>query len=182
MRKALEILGHLSETDIEWIMAQGAQRHVSAGSVVIEPGVPLNSLFIVLEGQMQVLTPARVVVATLYSGEVLGEISMVDPRPPQVEVRARTSAHVLEVPRRAIDERLAGDRPFAARFYFALASYMAERLRSTTSRLGYGSAEDAVPDYGQLDEKAMDDIAIAGAHFNSILQRMRTAVCSMEDA
>jgi CRP-like cAMP-binding protein len=182
MRKSLEILGHLSETDIDWLMAEGGQRHLPAGSVVIEAGVPLKSLLIVLDGQVQVLMPTnRRVLATLYSGEILGEISVVDPRPPQVEVRAKTSTHVLDVPRCAIDKRLAEDQPFAARFYFALACYMAERLRNTTTRLGYGQADDNVPEYGQFNEKEMDEIALAGARFNTILQRMRTGICSVEN-
>jgi CRP-like cAMP-binding protein len=181
MRKALEILGHLHDTDIDWLLEQGAQRHVPPGSVLIEAGVKLHSMYIVLDGQMQVFNVgARVPVATLFAGEILGEISIVDPRPPQVEVRTSTGAHVLDVPRAAIDKRLAEDQAFAARFYFALAAYMAIRLRTTTSRLGYGNAIEDI-DPGMLDEKSMDEISVAAAHFNGILQRMRVDVQSQRN-
>ena len=176
MRKALEILGHLNDSDVEWLMEQGHTRHVPMNSVLIESGIPLLSMYIMLDGQMKVLAgPARVPVASLLAGEILGEISIVDPRPPEVSVVASTSSHVLEIPRAAIMKRIEESEAFAARFYLALASYMATRLRATTTRLGYGQAP-ANSNQDVLDEKGMDDITKAAGYFDGMLQRLRTSV------
>jgi CRP/FNR family transcriptional regulator, cyclic AMP receptor protein len=176
MRKALEILGRLQDADVEWLIDQGATRHVPAGTVLIDAGVPLLSMYIVLDGQMKVLAgPARTVVATLLAGEILGEISIVDPRPPEVAVVASMHSHVLEISRTAIMKRLAESEAFAARFYLALASYMAARLRATTTRLGYGQAT-AGHDADTLDDRAMEDISKAATYFDGMLQRLRSGV------
>ena len=59
-------------------------------------------------------------VATLRSGEVLGELSFLDSRPPSASVIATTEVTVLALSRQKLNAKLAADAPFAARFYRAL--------------------------------------------------------------
>jgi CRP-like cAMP-binding protein len=173
MRKALELLGRLNDADIEWLVENGAQSHVETGSILIHEGVPIDSLYILLDGQLEVsIGRERRKVATLLSGEIVGEISFVDPRPPSATVRASTGAHVLRVPRDRLHKKLGDDAPFAARFYLALASCMATRLRNTTDRLGYGQTLP-VSDPDELEDSVMEEITIAAVHFRTILQRLR---------
>ncbi len=175
MRKALELLGRLHDVDVEWLVENGSRRHVDAGAVLIHAGIPIDSLHIVLDGQFDVsIGRDSRHVARLLSGEVVGEISFVDPRPPAATVQALTNAHVLSIPRAKLSKKLNDDPPFAARFYLALASCMAARLRNTTDRLGYGSnLLETNPD--ELDDSAMEEITVAASHFNSMLQRLRGA-------
>ena len=50
MRKALVMLGELSDSDIEWIAKTGIRQILPAGSVIIAEGVEIKSLFIILTG------------------------------------------------------------------------------------------------------------------------------------
>ena len=84
MRKVLHLMGTLSDEDVEWLTANGQTRFVPRNTTVIQQGKPLEALFILLEGKLAVRTTGLrdVDVATLFPGEVIGEISFVDARPP----------------------------------------------------------------------------------------------------
>jgi len=43
MRKALFILGQLSDVDVEWIAHNGERRRLSDGEVIVREGVPLDA-------------------------------------------------------------------------------------------------------------------------------------------
>jgi hypothetical protein len=61
------------------------------------------------------------------------------------------------------------------RFYKAISIFLADRLRETTQRLGYGPPAGApgamAP--GELDERVLDGVSLAGARFERILREMR---------
>jgi CRP/FNR family cyclic AMP-dependent transcriptional regulator len=74
-----------------------------------------------------------------------------------------------------LQQRIAEDSPFAARFYRALAIFLADRLRATTRRLGYGATGDldneAVLE-GELDIGTLDTLSQAGDRFTRLLQTL----------
>ena len=76
---------------------------------------------------------------------------------------------VLAIPRRRLSRHLAEDTGFAARFYRALAMFLADRLRTTT--IG-GAATDR---QDELAVEAMDNIGMAGARFDWIQKRLQGA-------
>ena len=81
MRKALYILGILDDSDASWLATTGRARSIKAGTVIIQQGVPVDSVFILIDGQLQVYS-GSVEIAKLLAGEIVGEISFVDSRPP----------------------------------------------------------------------------------------------------
>ena len=110
-------------------------------------------------------------VATLLSGEILGEISFVDSRPPSASVIAMEDSSVLAIPQATITEKLQEDPAFSARFYRAVASFLADRLRTTVGRFGYGkNYPDPAAD--ELDEYSMEKISVAAVRFDSVLKRL----------
>ena len=115
--------------------------------------------------------------AELKAGEVLGEISFVDARPPSASVRAEIESKVGAIPRAALQAKLRQDVGFAARFYQSLAVFLADRLRTTTGSLGSRDlqlAED-VEDVDELASHLMANISMAGMRFTE-MQRGRWGV------
>jgi CRP-like cAMP-binding protein len=114
-------------------------------------------------------------VATLLAGEVIGEISFVDARPPLATVASLDSARVLAVRRDVLQQKLAADAQFAAHFYRAVAIFLADRLRSTTTRLGYGQPEqDAAPDAAdELGDELMETVSLGTQRFDYLLRQVR---------
>ena len=177
MRKALYILGQLTDSDIDWMIRVGKQHHASPGEVIVTQGEPIDEVFLVLDGWFSV-TDRRLgsqELARLGSGEIVGEMSFVDSAPPSATVTALARSRVLGIPRQLLRDRLEEDEGFAARFYRALAIFLADRLRSTVSRLGYGEAgglDDEIIQEDELDLEVLDRVHVAGAHFQTILDRL----------
>lgn len=133
-------------------------------------------MFITLSGQFRVSLRDGQEVARLGAGEVVGEIAFVDSAPPSATVTAAAgNAAVLAVPKVLLQRHLASDPAFAARFYRALAIFLADRLRATTRRLGYGGTGDldneAVLE-DELDVEVLDTLSQAGDRFTRLLQRL----------
>jgi CRP-like cAMP-binding protein len=178
MRKALFFLGIMNDADIEWLSDAGERIRVSAGTVLIREGRPIDNLFVVLEGCLMVTTAASGSrpVARLRSGEIIGEISFADARPPSATVTAEQDSVVLAVPRKTLELKLQ-DPPFAARFYRALSVFLADRLRQTTSQLGYGTPRenDSTDPATEIDPQLLEQTSLAGARFDWLLKRLRGA-------
>lgn len=175
MRKALFILGQLSDEDVEWLARHGERRRLGDGEVIVHEGRPLDALFITLDGRLRVTLGSDREVARLGAGEVVGEIAFIDASPPSATVSAIGGAFVLSLPKAMIQRHLAEDARFAARFYRALAIFLADRLRATTRRLGYGSAGDLDSEAmlaDELDMGVLDTVSQAGDRFTRLLQRL----------
>jgi CRP-like cAMP-binding protein len=177
MRKALYILGMLDDSDIDWMIAAGERRKIRAGSTLIAEGGQIDHVFIVVDGAFAVRVSALrgKDIAQLRAGEIVGEMSFVDSRPTSASVVALEDSLVLSIPRTSLNERLK-DPGFAARFYRSLAVFLADRLRNTTARLGYGkAAADRRPaDLGEeIGPTALETLAVAGARLDWMLRRLR---------
>lgn len=174
MRKVLYIMGQLDDADIAWMAQAGRQRAFAGGEVLIREGLESLSLFIVLEGQVEVAVAGIGHVASLGSGEVLGEVSFVDGAPPSATVTASGAVRALMLDKAQVEGRLARDPGFAGRFYKALAIFLSDRLRSTMARRKDGSGVAARED-GELDENVLDGVSIAGLRFQEMLRTLSGA-------
>jgi CRP/FNR family transcriptional regulator, cyclic AMP receptor protein len=178
VRKVLYILGQLNDSDIEWLATHGTRRAVADGEVIVHEGASIEALFITLTGQFRVSLGDGKEVARLGAGEVVGEVAFVDAAPPSATVAAVGPAAILELPKAVLQQRLVSNAPFAARFYRALAIFLADRLRATTRRLGYGAEggldnETMLTD--ELDLGVLDTVAQAGDRFTRLLRTLAAA-------
>jgi CRP/FNR family transcriptional regulator, cyclic AMP receptor protein len=172
MRKALHLLGILDDVDIEWMARHGRVLRLNAGSVLVQEGHAIDSLYFLLDGELQVVIGTQNQhIATLLPGEIVGEISFVDSHTPSASVLATKNSQVLGITRDAISTKLAEDQGFATRFYYAIARFLADRLYVTVGRFGYGSARQDV-DVDELDESTMDRIDLATVRFDKLLKRL----------
>ncbi|MBN1219844.1 MAG: cyclic nucleotide-binding domain-containing protein [Anaerolineae bacterium] len=177
MRKVLFILGQLSDNDVDWLARTGQKAHISAGTVLIQQGQPIENLYIVLEGLLSVtdVELGGKELAQLGAGEVVGEISLVDSRPPSSTVTAAQDSILLSIPKPRLLTKLEEDVGFAASFYRAIAIFLAHRLRGTVTRLGYGGEQPLNPEVvyqDELDENALDAVYLAGTRFERMLKQL----------
>lgn len=167
MKRALYILGELSDQDIAWLADAGQRRSVPRGTVIIREGEPVESLYIVTDGNLEVVLGQDTKIAVLGPGDIVGEMSLIEKRPPAVSVRALSDCRVLAVPQTSLRAELERDVGFAARFYRAIAVFLSDRMRSTVGQLGYGSvepqdAEEAFSLENALDDGLLDNLHVAG--------------------
>lgn len=179
MRKALYILAELSDRDFEWMLTVGRAKQIAAGTVLIREGEPIDALYIVLDGMLGVSVDAldSADIARLGYGEVVGEISFVDARPPSATVRAIEDSLVWALPRSQLVAKLSRDLAFSAHFYKALAIFLSDRLRRTVGRLGYEKDPPALPDIDQngvLTPPLFDNLELAKARLDWMLNRLKS--------
>jgi CRP-like cAMP-binding protein len=172
MRKVLFIFSVLSDSDVEWLAQVGERVHVDPGTVLVPLAARVDFVYFVLDGRLTVRTRNRDVINTLESGEIIGEMSLVDPAPTTVSVEVDTEATLLRVAHAVVREKLSSDLGFASRFYRALCVFLADRMRNTTQRLGYGNAADDAHARDELNEDLLDTVHLAGARFDRMLKRL----------
>lgn len=168
MKNALYILAELEDDDVAWMSENGSRETVRPGDRLIGQGDALDSLFVVLDGQFSV-TVDGAEVAQVGAGQFLGEISFIDDRPSSATVTATQDSHVLAILREVVQYKLESDPGFAARFYLALSTFLAERLRKTLREAGSSSSGD-----DELDLDRLDRISRAGERFERILRQLST--------
>jgi len=181
MRKVLYILGQLSDSDVEWLSTYGKKMQLAPNTVLIHEGKPIDALYIVLSGLLQVTARASgdTVLNRLSTGEVVGEMSFVDARPPSATVKAAENTVVLGLPRPVLNKKLQTDGEFASRFYRALAIFLSYKVRGMMGILGYNDQanhdqelEVEYSDPDELEANMLDTAYLAGLRFDQLMKRL----------
>jgi CRP-like cAMP-binding protein len=173
VRKVLFIFSELTDGDVEWLARAGDRIHLDPGTTLVPLGARVDNIWFVLDGSLTVHTASGSKIAQMGSGEIVGEMSLVDPAPTAVSVVAAAETTLLRISDAQVREKLAGDLGFASRFYRALCVFLADRLRKNTRRMGYG--DDSVDDehaQDELPEELLDNVHLAGARFDRMLKRL----------
>ena len=174
MQTILFILGQLNDDDLEWFIERGERRKFPRGATLIEEGEPNDCFFILLEGHVSVSVEGKGEVDVLGSGEVLGEMSLVESRPPSATVTALETCYLLALPHAVLRQHVEEDIGFGMRFYRALATFLSQRLRGEHAAefdREVGLLADREQE-GELDGPVLDTVQMAGARFDRLLKKM----------
>jgi CRP-like cAMP-binding protein len=102
----------------------------SAGAVLMEAGAVEDWLFILVEGEVEVVRPDRRL--RLYAGSVVGEMEVLDTRPRSATITAITPVRAIPLGRDAFDEAVRM-RPEIA---LGVIGELVAKLRETHERTG----------------------------------------------
>jgi len=159
MLEATDFLGVLHESDLEWLVANSNEHDVPPGRVLIRHGELVEFLYLIVDGAFDVTIslPAPRHIATLYAGELAGEMSFVDLQPPSATVSAATQSRVLAIVKSALLDKIRNDAGFGTRFYKGVAVLLADRLRSAYSLSTHSPAGvDPQVEMTKLEERYAD--------------------------
>ena len=169
MTKALFMLGELDDDDLNWIRQVGRKKNIISGKILIYEGQRINALYIVLNGTFTVSLKAleNKELARIYKGEVIGEISFIDPRPPLATVKTIEDSLVLEIPRLELTAKLQRNTAFASRFYRGISMCLADRMHGTIRRFSYDiELENPTLEQDSLTANMLEYLQLAQAKFN----------------
>ena len=107
MRKVLFIFSVLSDGDVEWLGKAGQRVNVEPGTVLIPVGARVEYVHFVLDGRLAIKTKAGDTIAQLESGEIIGEMSLVDPAPTSVSVEVVADSTLLRIANSTLRDKLA---------------------------------------------------------------------------
>jgi signal transduction histidine kinase len=111
--RSAPLLADLPDAMLRRLLEAAPQELLGEGEVLLREGENASSLYVVLEGELQVTKrydTSDVLLAVCGPGELLGELSMAHGRPRSATVRAVTPARVLRIEADTLTELLAEPR------------------------------------------------------------------------
>ncbi|MDA1059345.1 MAG: cyclic nucleotide-binding domain-containing protein [Proteobacteria bacterium] len=113
-------------------MAEFTKTKLVKGTVLFKEGDKGDEAYLIITGQIQlrknVLSEYPQMVATLGSGDVVGEMALFDNRPRLAEAMISEDAEVFVIPRDEFSDRIAGMNPVMRR----ILQIMVARVRKMT--------------------------------------------------
>jgi CRP-like cAMP-binding protein len=120
-----------SPFDFSSLVRSGADaRDYQPGDVIVTQGDAGDSMFVLLEGTVEVLTDGREV-ATLGPGNLFGEMSLINDEPRSATVRAKTTVRAVPITKRRFIF-LTEQTPFFALHVMRLLSARLRRMNQLT--------------------------------------------------
>ncbi|MEM1350188.1 MAG: cyclic nucleotide-binding domain-containing protein [Myxococcota bacterium] len=129
------LFGKVTQPQRHSIVERFVGLHLKKGEVLIKQEEPSPGLFIILDGQVDIVRKDddwEITIATLRSGEVFGEIGLVSEEPTVAKVVAVTPGIMLFLERDEFN-LVARSHPELAQYAVQLASQRLEDVRSTLS-------------------------------------------------
>ncbi len=145
--KQADIFYQFSETQLELVATICQERAYTAGETILEEGTNSNELYIIAQGEVDVLVnPAlvggpeiakgEVTIATLRRGQSFGEIALVDEGLRSASVRAvHKDTRLLVIPRNKLIMLCETDPKLGYRLMYNLAADLAMKIRNTDLRI-----------------------------------------------
>jgi signal transduction histidine kinase len=132
--RRLSLFAGLSEEDLDRLYGMAKPIFFPAGSVVMEQGAPGEELYVILEGELEVVKrtgDANVLLGLRGVGEVVGEMAVLEEAPRTATVRAVQDTLLLAVSKTALKALL----ECSVSATLAILRTMTSRLRSQESLL-----------------------------------------------
>ena len=168
MRRVFIIFGEFEDEDIAWCLASGHLRQMARGELLVTAGQTVDEITLILSGEFSVEVQGKEI-ARLGAGELVGELSFLDARPPYASVRAEESASVLCIPHGEVHHRLRHNPGFGQRFYRSLGLFLASRMRNVVGQIGALSDSDSLQEdqtsIDEIDPDVLERAGIAGQRF-----------------
>jgi signal transduction histidine kinase len=132
--RQVPLLADLTEEDLEQLHKMAETVSIPAGELVLQEGDPGDSLFIVLDGELEVTKRhgrQEVVLAVYKAGQFFGEMALLEQAPRSASVRTLRDSRLLLISQAAF-RTLLSCSPSAP---FKILRTVTSRLRSTESML-----------------------------------------------
>ena len=98
--RRLPLFAELPDSDLDWLSAHVEPMTVEPGENLIEEGQPGEAAYVVLDGEFEIIKKSNrqdIVIAVRESGQVFGEIALIDHSPRTATVRAIRRGSVLKI-------------------------------------------------------------------------------------
>jgi signal transduction histidine kinase len=130
----LPLFTGLPEREMDLLVRMAEPATIKTGEVLMEEGSPGDALYVIMDGEFEVTKHSgkqRLVLGVRKSGEVLGEMSLIEQVPRMATVRALRDSQVLAISRNGFHQLIAGNPQAVS----AILRTFIARLRSTESLL-----------------------------------------------
>lgn len=142
---SLDLFKGVMPDDIQQLLQNCARRDLAKGELLLSPGARNEHVYVVLSGSLSVHvgSTSTPVLATIDSGECVGEMSIIEDRDPSAFVVAAEDTHLLVIHQVILWEMVNASHDFSKNLLVVLS----ERVRSHNRVIAQG--------YGELRKYAM---------------------------
>jgi CRP/FNR family cyclic AMP-dependent transcriptional regulator len=141
---ALPLFGGIPDDSLQRLIEKVEVLHVDAGATVFREGETARSLYVLVDGVLDVVksgVDGEVHLGAVQPGECFGEMSFIDMQPRSATVRARAPSDLWAWPYQSIHERYCKDQKCAMLLVMNIARELSRRLRRADELLaGRGRA------------------------------------------
>jgi CRP-like cAMP-binding protein len=162
----MNFLDDMSPSHRQRLVEASSVRVVLPGEYLVRRGEAGGDLFLVLDGQMQVVdtrTRPATIIAVMGPGDTIGEIAYIDHAPRSADVRAAVESTVRHWSREDVHAMIAAEPELGTSFYEALCKVAVRRLRNLTRNAVSGAMGRApqatVPPGARLAEHDAMEVA-----------------------
>lgn len=133
-----DVFEGLTDNELRYIAAIGHRQAVSAGERLAEGGSRGETLFVILDGDLRLLTHTvpEIPVRTAHAGETVPLAVIIDPPVLVTTVEAATDGQVFAIPRKRILDLFEKQPLIGFQVYRAAAKVFEHRYRMTLDRRG----------------------------------------------
>ena len=103
----------------------------AAGQFIFKAGDPGETMYIINEGEVDIVDGSGTILDTAGRGSIVGELALIDDEPRSASVVAKTACRLVAVDRRRF-QYMVQETPF---FALAVMKVLADRLRKTSAKI-----------------------------------------------
>ena len=132
--KKVPFFADLPDADVEALCEEAQEVSLPAGETLFEEGSEGDEAYVIKEGRLEILKQSggrEVLLAARVSGEVIGEMALLEEAPRMATVRAQTDAVLIAISKHDLDRLLTTSHSAARAMFFTTLG----RLRETEAML-----------------------------------------------
>jgi len=103
----------------------------AAGQFIFKAGDPGETMYIITEGEVDILDGSGTALDTAGPGSIVGELALIDDEPRSATVVAKTDCRLVSLDRKRF-QYMVQETPF---FALAVMKVLADRLRKTSAKI-----------------------------------------------
>ena len=126
--KSVKLLSNFDEEDFKRLSRCLKRENIEEGAIIIQEGNVGNCAYVVKEGQFSV-EKFNHILTIFSSGDIFGEVALLDDRPRTATVRARTDGILYRLDRNDLEDNSMIDGEIRAKLYKALIKQITSYLR-----------------------------------------------------
>lgn len=176
--RKVPLFADLPERDLSRLCAACHEDELPAGATLFDEGDHGDAAYVITGGTIEIVKSTgthEVLLALRHTGEVIGEMALLQDEPRMASARARDHTRLLVIPRPALAELL-DTSPGAVRSLF---DTLLQRLRSTESQL---RQNERMAQLGTLTAGVAHELNNPAAAVERAADQLRAAVHTFADA
>lgn len=152
---SLGFLGQVSSEHRSFLACFGKFHRPEAGTVLITEGEKQDSLYIILQGHLHIVSEVegrQVLIASLSEGDAIGEVNLFDPGNASASVIVRSPSVIWSLTRDELEAFVEADPAAGMAVFRGLLAQVSRRIRSMNEKLATADKKSSLHHFWETNE------------------------------